>query len=502
MLSAAAFSLLLIFLLIVTVPIRARPPAIIVLGDSTVDSGNNNQIRTVLKSNHHPYGRDFLGGQPTGRFSNGRLPPDFISEAMGIKPLVPAYLDPQFTIKDFATGVCFASAGTGYDNATSDVLNVIPLWKEIENYKAYQSRLREFLGVEMANQILSEALYLISIGTNDFLENYFVLPVRSSKFTVRQYQDFLIGIAENFLKELYELGARKISLGGLPPMGCLPLERTTNAIAGGGCIQKYNVVAKNFNVKLQGLVLRLQKELPEIQLVFSNPYDFVLQIIRNPTLFGFENAAVACCGTGLFELGYLCDEHNPFTCMDANKYKRKIELWSSITRYEEALQEREVLAYLISCTDNSSDGSRNGQKSKTVAGSGSGGDHPASFNCNCFRCYMSYWVRWDSSPNRQIIHEILDGFEDQLIQQRANSKSKRERRRRGGHGHGCTNDVNRFEESSVVRHEMDELEAVEVSGGEICGGGDGGCGGEEKVEKGSMRRFVSFIGERIWGVWS
>jgi hypothetical protein len=31
-------------------------------------------------------------------------------------------LDPAYTIADFATGVCFASAGTGYDNATSDVL--------------------------------------------------------------------------------------------------------------------------------------------------------------------------------------------------------------------------------------------------------------------------------------------------------------------------------------------------------------------------------------------
>lgn len=102
--------------------INAIVPAIIVFGDSTVDSGNNNQISTLLKSNFEPYGRDFIGGQPTGRFSNGRLPTDFISEAFGIKPTVPAYLDPTYDIKDFATGVCFASAGTGYDNATSDVL--------------------------------------------------------------------------------------------------------------------------------------------------------------------------------------------------------------------------------------------------------------------------------------------------------------------------------------------------------------------------------------------
>lgn len=35
---------------------------------------------------------------------------------------------------------------------------------------------------------------------------------------------------------------------------------------------------------------------------------------------GFENAATACCGTGLFEMGYICDKRNPFTCSDANEY--------------------------------------------------------------------------------------------------------------------------------------------------------------------------------------
>lgn len=87
-----------------------------------MDAGNNNVIATVLKSNFRPYGRDFAGGRPTGRFCNGRIPPDFISEAFGLKPTVPAYLDPAYNIADFATGVCFASAGTGYDNATSAVL--------------------------------------------------------------------------------------------------------------------------------------------------------------------------------------------------------------------------------------------------------------------------------------------------------------------------------------------------------------------------------------------
>lgn len=99
-----------------------RVPAIIVFGDSSVDPGNNNVIPTLLKSNFRPYGRDFPGSLPTGRFCNGRIATDFISEALGIKPAIPAYLDPSFTINDFATGVSFASAGTGFDNDTSRVL--------------------------------------------------------------------------------------------------------------------------------------------------------------------------------------------------------------------------------------------------------------------------------------------------------------------------------------------------------------------------------------------
>ncbi|RVW79900.1 GDSL esterase/lipase At4g26790 [Vitis vinifera] len=307
-------------LLIQILRIHAKVPAIIVFGDSSVDSGNNNQVQTILKSNFEPYGRDFNGGQPTGRFSNGRLPPDFISEAFGVKPVVPAYLDPTYHITDFATGVCFASAGTGYDNATSNVLSVIPFWKELEYYKEYQKQLRDYLGHQKANEVLSESLYLISLGTNDFLENYYLLPGRRLKFSVEEYQSFLVGIAGNFITELFQLGARKISLGGLPPMGCLPLERTTNILSGRDCVEKYNIVAWDFNGKLQELVMKLKNELSGIRLVLTNPFDILLEIIQSPHSFGFEEAAVACCATGVVEMGYMCNKFNPLTCADADKY--------------------------------------------------------------------------------------------------------------------------------------------------------------------------------------
>lgn len=156
----------------------------------------------------------------------------------------------------------------------------------MEYYKEFQSKLRGYLGDDIANHHLRESLHLISIGTNDFLENYYIFPTRSSKYSVDEYQNFLIQIASNFIRELYNLGARKIAIGGLPPMGCLPLERTTNIFFGSECIEEFNNVAVDFNKKLQGRVMGLKQELSGVQLVQTNAYDKLLEMIQNPSQFG------------------------------------------------------------------------------------------------------------------------------------------------------------------------------------------------------------------------
>ncbi|KAL9668694.1 hypothetical protein QQ045_006232 [Rhodiola kirilowii] len=298
----------------------AKVPSIIVFGDSTMDAGNNNQISTLARSDFQPYGRDFAGGKPTGRFSNGRIPSDFISEAFGLKPAIPAYLDPAYSISDFAVGVTFASAGSGYDNATSDVLSVIPVWRQVEYFKEYKTKLAAYLGPQKARETISEALYLTSMGTNDFLENYYTMPQRRSKYNIEQYQTFLVGIAENLLRQMYSLGARKISLGGLPPMGCLPLERATNFMTGSSCNDAYNKVSTDFNAKLQGMAVKLNSQLPGIRVTNSNPYNIVMEMVQKPASYGFQVASMGCCASGTFEMGYICDRFNMFTCTDANKY--------------------------------------------------------------------------------------------------------------------------------------------------------------------------------------
>ncbi|KAL2896688.1 GDSL esterase/lipase 7 [Bienertia sinuspersici] len=47
-------------------------PALYVFGDSLFDSGNNNLLPTLAKANYFPYGLNFPGSFPTGRFTNGK----------------------------------------------------------------------------------------------------------------------------------------------------------------------------------------------------------------------------------------------------------------------------------------------------------------------------------------------------------------------------------------------------------------------------------------------
>ncbi|KAI3959978.1 hypothetical protein MKW92_001141 [Papaver armeniacum] len=295
-------------------------PGLIVFGDSTVDAGNNNQIPTLANGNFLPYGKDFEGGKPTGRFCNGRLVTDFLSQMLGIKNSIPAYLDPAFGIEDFVTGVTFASSGTGFDVATSTILAVIPLSEELDYFKEYLEKLTSFLGNETAAETARESLYIISIGTNDFVLNYFTVPGRSLQFTVDEYEDFLLGIARNFLIELHSLGARKIVIVGLPPNDRLPIVKTLNLVPVRPSLEEIKKASIDYNVKLQNLVSSLSKELEGIKLVYADIYNPLLHIIQNPNIYGFENAEEGCCATGTIEFGFPCIAENALSCPDASKY--------------------------------------------------------------------------------------------------------------------------------------------------------------------------------------
>ncbi|KAE9596072.1 putative triacylglycerol lipase [Lupinus albus] len=175
--------------------------SILVFGDSTVDSGNNNYILTLNKVNHFPYGKDFPGHVPTGRFSNGKLVTDLLASYLNIKDVVPPFLDPNLSNDELVTGVCFASGGAGFDDFTLVSLGgAISMFNQLDLFKVYVTKLKGIVGEDKAKQILGDALVVICAGSNDLIVNFYNIPTRRMVFNMDMYQDFLQYRLQSFIK--------------------------------------------------------------------------------------------------------------------------------------------------------------------------------------------------------------------------------------------------------------------------------------------------------------
>nr|GMD08937.1 neurogenic protein mastermind [Ipomoea batatas] len=115
---------------------------------------------------------------------------------------------------------------------------------------------------------------------------------------------------------------------------------------------------------------------------------------------------------------------------------------------------------------------------------------------------MSYWVRWDSSPNRQLIHEIIDAYEESLqAQSKKMVKNKREKRRNKANNNGSKGSATAAAGEAKTKAEASLTNGASSSAEHRCGDGGDDSSGEEEGdggEKGAVGRIVSFLGERIW----
>ncbi|XP_042026489.1 GDSL esterase/lipase At5g45960-like [Salvia splendens] len=304
--------------------------AFFVFGDSTVDAGNNNYIQTISRSNFPPYGKDLPDHIATGRFTNGKLVTDFLSSYAGIKDMIPPYLDPTLTVDDLKTGVCFASAGTGFDPLTAQINVVIPIQNQLKYFKEYKSRMEVEIGKEKTRRLINKALFVISAGTNDFMVNYYgPMQTRSRTYNISSYQDFILHQALELTQALLKMGSKKIAFVGLPPIGCVPAVITLNsdnALTHRACIQRFSDVARRYNTLLQIKLAALQKQItPSANVLYIDIYNPIDRMVRNPQQFGFEIVNLGCCGSGMVEFSVLCNSYSS-VCSDDSKYL----FWDSI----------------------------------------------------------------------------------------------------------------------------------------------------------------------------
>lgn len=102
-------------------------------------------------------------------------------------------------------------------------------------------------------------------------------------------------------------------------------------------------------------------------------------------------------------------------------------------------EDREVLAYMITrsmkATNPSSlflDEKNRKNTKKQHSNNNNNGHKSPLFDCECFECYTGYWVRWDSSPNRELIHQAIEAFEEHLSMGEKSKKVKNKKKDKMG----------------------------------------------------------------------
>ncbi|XP_019156897.1 PREDICTED: GDSL esterase/lipase 1-like [Ipomoea nil] len=273
--------------------------ALYVFGDSLFDPGNNNYINTTtnFQANYPPYGESYFK-HPTGRFSNGRLMPDFIAEFAKL-PLIPAYFGTDH--RRFINGVNFASAGAGSLVETFSGF-VIDLKTQLEYFKKVAQELKKKLGDKESKTLISNAVYMFSIGNNDYGFPFFTNSTILNSYTRHEYVEMVIGNLTTVIKDIYKEGGRKFVILSVGPLGCSPSSRAlklqqTNS---SGCLKELNDWVKMHNKALPRKLSKLEKTLQGFKYSYFDFFTAATNVIDNPSKNGFKETKTACCGSGPF----------------------------------------------------------------------------------------------------------------------------------------------------------------------------------------------------------
>ncbi|KAH1088343.1 hypothetical protein AAZX31_07G221200 [Glycine max] len=296
-------------------------PATFVFGDSLVDVGNNNYLVSLSKANYLPNGIDF--GRPTGRFTNGRTIVDIVGQELGTG-FTPPYLAPSTIGPVVLKGVNYASGGGGILNFTGKVFGGrLNFDAQIDNFANTRQDIISHIGAPAALNLLKRALLTVTIGSNDFINNYLAPALTFSERKSASPEIFVTTMISKLrvqLTRLFNLGARKFVVANVGPIGCIPSQRDANPGAGDSCVAFPNQLAQLFNSQLKGIIIDLNSNLEGAVFVYADVYQILEDILQNYLALGFDNAVSACCHVAGRFGGLIPCGPTSRLCWDRSKY--------------------------------------------------------------------------------------------------------------------------------------------------------------------------------------
>ncbi|KDP25050.1 hypothetical protein JCGZ_22585 [Jatropha curcas] len=270
-------------------------PCYFIFGASYYDNGNNNRLLSAAKANFLPYGIDYPRG-PTGRFTNGRTTADFLAEYLGFENDIPSFASIGIrNSNDILKGVNYASGSSGILEETGKhVGDRTGMDGQLNNHRSIISRIAETLGDKTAAENhLHKCLYSVAMGDNDYINNYFkkLLYDTSSKYSPEKYAHLLLEKYNQQLVSLYNDGARKIVVFGIPPLDCSPAALSEESgKSKSGCVGERTHAINLFNSGLREMVEDINKNLTDSKFVLVDVYG-----ISRSSLSSLKVTDAPCC---------------------------------------------------------------------------------------------------------------------------------------------------------------------------------------------------------------
>ncbi|KAL9242137.1 hypothetical protein vseg_016168 [Gypsophila vaccaria] len=304
--------------------------AIYQFGDSISDTGNLIRVDPTESCGKWPYGQTFFH-RPTGRCSNGLLMIDYFAKLLNL-PLIDPYLNKD---GNFTHGVNFAVASsTALDVSTLEENYSLPAVTNLSlsvQLGWFKSHINSFYpDVSERRRKLAKGLFLMGeVGGNDI---FFAFSNGITLSDIYKMMSLVVQSITDAVEEIIDLGATQIAIPGNFAIGCMPVylslfkAKDANMYDEMKCLKEYNRHAQYYNDLLQQSIIKLQKNHPNVTIVYMDYFGALKEIIENATLLGFDEtiAQKACCGVRDSEynvsVNVCCGSEEDVVCENPEKY--------------------------------------------------------------------------------------------------------------------------------------------------------------------------------------
>ncbi|CAH8255599.1 unnamed protein product [Arabidopsis lyrata] len=293
-------------------------------GDSSFDAGNKKFLTSAsLPQNFWPYGKS--RDDPKGKFSDGKIVPDFIAKFMGIPHDLPPALKPG---ADVSRGASFAVGSASIVGSPRDSLT---LNQQVRKFNQMISNWKV--------DYIQKSVFMISIG----MEDYYNFTKNNPNAEVSAQQAFVTSVTNRLKSDinlLYSSGASKFVVQLLAPLGCLPIARQEFK-TGNDCYEKLNDLAKQHNAKIGTMLNEMAETKPDFQFTVFDFYNVILRRTQRNMNYRFSVTNISCCGVGT---------HNAYGCGLPNVHSKLCEYQRSYLYFDarhNTEKAQEAFAHLI-----------------------------------------------------------------------------------------------------------------------------------------------------------